>query len=309
MPTRDRDGASVETLALLWAARETGVLDALMTSAGTPTEVAAETGVTERAAEVTVDALAAEGFLDRVGDAYEPTNRALGFLAKTDVRSIGRLSREIDLFDALASLPKTMRTGKPPARSDDWTRNRLGAVAATDEAVVRACVTAAVRERPDAERVLDVGGAPGTFAVEFAARGYDTTLADRPDAVEVTRPFLANESVDLRAVEFADSLPDADLAFLPDLSPRIHAAEFRGLLAAVRDALDPDGVAVVVDRLADRSPRATSVAVEALATGDGGAYDADDYRDWLTDAGFDGVAVRDVPGTDRQAVTATPSSG
>jgi len=309
MPTRDRDGASVETLALLWAARETGVLDALMTSAGTPAEVAAETGVTERAAEVTVRTLAAEGFLDCVGDAYEPTNRALGFLAKTDVRSIGRLSREVDLFDALTALPETMRTGEPPARSEDWTRNRLGAVAATDEAVVRACVTAAVRERPDADRVLDVGGAPGTFAVEFAARGYDTTLADRPDAVEVTRPFLANEPVDLRAGEFGDPLPDAGLAFLPDLSPRLDAAEFRGLLTAVRDALDPDGVAVVVDRLGGRSPRATSVAVEALATGEGGAYSADDYREWLGDAGFDDIAVRDVPGTDRQAVTATPSGG
>jgi len=303
MPTRNRDGPPVETVALLWAARETGVLDALLTSADTPADVAAETDVTERAARVTVDALAAEGFLQRVDGAYEPTNRALGLLAKRDVRSIGRLSREIDLFGALAALPETMRTGDPPARAADWTRNRLGAVAATDEAVVRACVTAAVRERPDAERVLDVGGAPGTFATEFAARDYNVTLADRPDAVEVTRPFLANEPVALVEREFGDPLPEADLAFLPDLGARLGPTAYRDCVASASDALAPDGVVAAVDRLAGRSRSAPSVAVEGLATGDGGAYDADDYRAWLREAGFERVGVRDVPGTDRQLVT------
>ncbi len=295
----------METVALLWAARETGVLDALLTSADTPADVADETGVTERAARVAVEMLAAEGFFERVGDAYEPTNRALGLLAKRDVRSIGRLPREIDLFDALAALPETMRTGDPPARAADWTRNRLGAVAATDEAVVRACVTAAVRERPDADRVLDVGGAPGTYAAEFATRGYDAALADRPDAIEVTRPFLATEPVELVEYEFGDELPEADLAFLPALATRLAPATYRDCLASVHDALAPDGVVAAVDRLAGRSAGATGAAVEALATGGGGTYDADDYRTWLADAGFAGVGVRDVPGTDRQVVTGT----
>ncbi|NHN48256.1 methyltransferase domain-containing protein [Halostella sp. JP-L12] len=300
MPTRERGAASVETLALLWAARETGVLDALLTSAGDPADIAAETDTTERAVRATIDALATEGFLERVGESHEPTNRALGLLAKTDVRSIGRLPHALDRFDALASLPETMRTGDPPDRSDDWTRNRLGAVAATDESTVRACVTAAVRERPAADRVLDVGGAPGTYAKEFVARGFDVTLVDRSEAVEVSRPFLAHEPVDL--VTDDEPLPEADLAFVPAADRRRPADGTRDLIDRLSDALAPDGTVVVVDRLADRSPGATADAIAALATGESGPRSAAAYREWL-DAGFESVDVRDVPGTDRQAVT------
>jgi hypothetical protein len=301
MPTRERTAASVETLALLWAARETGILDALLTSAGSPAEIAAETDTTERAVRATVHALAAEGFFERVGESHEPTNRALGLLAKTDVRSIGRLPNALDRFDALAALPETMRTGDPPERLDDRTRNRLGAVAATDESVLRACVTAAVRERPAADRVLDLGGAPGTYAEEFAARGCDVTLVDRPDAVDVARPSLSHEPIDLATDD--DPLPEADLAFVPAVDRRRTADEYRDLFGRLYDALDADGAVVVVDRLADRSAGATADAIAALASGERGPHDAAAYREWLGDAGFATVEVRDVPGTERQAVT------
>ena len=297
MPTRERTAASVETLALLWAARETGILDALLTIAGSPAEIAAETDTTERAVRATVDALAAEGFLERVGESHEPTNRALGLLAKTDVRSIGRLPHGLDRFDALAALPETMREGDSPHRPDDWTRNRLGAVAATEASVVRACVTAAVRERPDADRVLDLGGAPGTYAEEFAARGCDVTLVDRADAVEVARPVLAHEPIDLATDD--DPLPEADLAFVPAVDRRRSADEYRDLFDRLHDVLAVEGAVVVVDRLADRSAGATADAIAALATGEGGPHDAAAYREWLGDAGFEAVEVRDVPGTDR----------
>lgn len=48
MPTRDRSQSSVESLALLWAARESGVIDALTTSAGTAEAVAGFDGCTVR---------------------------------------------------------------------------------------------------------------------------------------------------------------------------------------------------------------------------------------------------------------------
>jgi len=114
-------------LLLLRAARETGVLDALVSSADTPAEVAETAGVTERAAELTVDALRAMGLLERVGDAVEPTNLMLGFITKTDVRSVGSLPHELDRVESLVALPETMRTGDPPEPRRDATRNRLGA--------------------------------------------------------------------------------------------------------------------------------------------------------------------------------------
>lgn len=199
---------------LLWAAREAGVLDAVLGEAGTPPAVAAAAGVTEKAAAVTIEVLADAGFLARVGDEYEPTNRALGLFAKRDLRSIGRLPHAVDVEGCWARLPETMATGEAPPRPADWLRNRLGADAATDESVVRARVTAAVRalHGPDGAgardgttgadgqpRVLDVAGGSGVHAREFVARGFDARLQDAPAAIEAVEPLLAGTAVSLVA--------------------------------------------------------------------------------------------------------------
>ncbi|MFC4406435.1 class I SAM-dependent methyltransferase [Haloarchaeobius iranensis] len=308
-----------ETLFLLWAARETGVLDALLSDADTPAEVAERTHVTERAARLTVAALADAGFFRDVGGVYEPTNRALGFLAAADLRSVGRFPAELDDLDALRQLPATMRGEDPPVGSNDerapdgtaseWTRNRLGHVQATDEATVRACVTAAQHVVPDG-RVVDIGGAPGTYAVEFARRGYDVTLLDAADRLDASASLLAREPVEAVTwnlpCDGADSsdLPveGVDCAFVPLRTGERSAAANRRLVAGAADALGPGGWLVVVDYLRERSPAARAATVRRLALGSGEAHAPAAYRDWFEAAGLRAVQVRDVPGTDRQAV-------
>ncbi|WP_267641882.1 hypothetical protein [Haloarchaeobius amylolyticus] len=315
-----------ETLFLLWAARETGVLDALVADADTPAEVAAQTGITERAARLTVEALADEGFFSPVDGAYEPTNRALGFLAASDLRSVSRLPHELDRLAAMCELPETMRTGEPPARmadSDDATWNELGHVQATDAATVRACVTAAQHAAggPDgAPLVLDVGGAPGTYAVEFATRGHDVTLLDTEARLAESESLLAHEPVetvvgspdalaDPETLAASADVPAADCVFVPLRTHEFTAETNRELVAGAHDVLaeptddgDAGGWLVVVDHLRDRSPRATATTVTELATGEGACYASDRYREWLDAAGFRAIQVRDVPGTDRQVV-------
>lgn len=319
-------GGVDDEAALLWVARETGVLPALLSSADTPAEAATEAGVSDRAARILTRALTERGFFEQVDGVHEPANRSLGFLTRRDVRSIGTLPHRADLLGRYLDLPAGVATGgeagdpdghdrgsdrevgrTPPTRDPDhWTVHRLGAVAATDDATVRALVTAAVRERPDADRVVDVGGAPGVYAREFARRGFDPTLADRPPAIRYSRPLLAPEPVDVAAAEYdaeAVDLPAADLAFLPDVTHRLGPAGNRRLLANVADALAPGGAVVAVDHVRGRSPRAPLAALEALATTPAGdVYPADRYREWFRDAGFVECEVRDVPGTDRQAV-------
>jgi len=303
MSTRPTDGFDATTV-LLWAARRTGALEALMTSAGTADEVAAETALTDRSARVLVAALADAGIVDRVDGTYEPTNRALGFLTRRDVRSIGSRPHELDLLELYRDLPTAMRSGEPPGPPDGWTRNRLGAAAATDEATVRAVVTAAVREVPASARVLDVGGAPGHLAREFVARGHDVTVLDDPDAVEACRDLLAPEPIDLVAGDPVAKLPDGfDLLFAAGLTHLLGPDENRDFVANAREALTDDGVLVLVNALRGDSSLAPAAALEALATSDSGeAYDATTVRDWLDEAGFDRIEVRGIPGTELQAV-------
>lgn len=303
-----------DEVVLVWLARETGVLDALLSSADTPAQVSRETGVPERTARILTRSLAREGFFDRVDGGYEPTNRALGFLTRTDPRSVGSLPHRADLLDRYLSVADAVADGNPelPSAPEHWTANRLGAVAATDAATVRALVTSAVRATPDAERVIDVGGAPGTFAREFVDRGYEVTLCAESQAAERSRAFLASEPVQVveRSIPPEDPLPGADLAFVPDLTHRLGIRENRDLLAAVADALESGGTVVLVDRVRGRSSGETATALEALATTEAGdVYPADRYREWLTDAGFADPEVRDVPGTDRQAIVGSLATG
>ena len=295
------DDLDAETLLLLRAARETGLLEALVREADTAGEAATVAGVDERAAELTVDVLLAEGFLARVGEAVEPTNRLLGFLAAADLRSVGRLPDRLDALDALAELPDTMQTGEP-ANGGDLT-HRLGARAALDDATVRAVVTAAIRTAPDADRVLDVEGAPGPFATEFAARGREVTLADRSDALDPSWPLLAVEPVELVAVETDEPLPDGfDLVFAADATPTRDREETRAFVARLAGATTDGGTVVLVDRLWNRSENSVPATIEAYARHGGGLSRESDFREWFEAAGLGDPEIRQVPGTDRYAV-------
>lgn len=310
-----RPTLELETLLVLRAARETGALEALMTSADAPADVAAETGITPRAAESIVAILESEGFLERVRgsdgrEVYEPTNRALGFLAKTDLRSIGTISAALDRLDRGLDLPEAVRTGDPEPPTELEERHRLAAEATVDEATVRAVVTAALRFAPDATHVLDVAGAPGRYAVEFAARGRTVTLLDRGDRLEASRAILAGSSVSRLERSAGDpiaTVPEpgdpVDLAVAVDRTYRYDPAENERLLASAFAAIEPGGWFVVVDRLRDRSPGASrATATALLETPAGRAYDESTYRGWFAAAGFEAVHLEAVPGTDRQAI-------
>ena len=301
---------------LLWAARETGVLRAITTSCETPAEVAAETGVTERAARIVVEAMAELGYLEAVGDAsgdrtevrYEITNRALGFVAKADVRSIGSVPHLLDCVDRWIRLPETMESGEPPApetASEEWTANFVGAMASVDDAAVRASVTAAVHRNPGAERVLDAGGGPGVFAKEFVRRGFDVTLVDKPEVVDIDRRFLEHEPIELVAGDITDGLPDGgfDLVFCSRVAHALSPDANRRFLAEAFDALAPGGAVVLTDKVRDRADGAALFGAHMLAQTDAGdTYTEDEFTGWLRDAGFTDVEIRDVPGLDQQII-------
>lgn len=289
---------------VLWAARETGVLDALLVDADTPHDVAEATGVTERAARIVVQALSEYGYFERVDGGYEPTNRALGFLTKTDVRSIGSAPHALDTLSRWFALPETMETGEVPDAPEDWTRNFMGAMAAVGSQTVRASVTAAEHVRPRPERVLDVGGGPGAFSREFARRGATVTLLDRPEVIEAVSPPLASEPIELVPGDMLSDLPSGfDLAFCSRITHMLGPEGNRRLFANCYDALEPGGAVVCTDFVRGRSPRAARFAVNMLAqTENGDTYAEGEYRDWLSEVSFEGVEIHEIPGTDLQAI-------
>jgi SAM-dependent methyltransferase len=304
----DTDLTTAE-LALVWAARETGLLEALLRQTGSPSEAAAVAGVTERAARVTVDALVELGFFKRMGDGVEPTNRALGLLATRDVRSIGQVPAALDRLDALARLPDAMRRDEPDrqprSRTAQESRHRLGANEALDDATVRATVDAIHAANPDADRVLALADGPGRHARELSDRGPAVTMLEGPTVADAVGPLLARSDVALETGSLADVEAAAwDLVFLVDGLWSGRGAENRYTIQSVERALAPGGAFVAVEPLRDRSDAATDVAATALATGSGEPYSEATIAGWCVAAGLDDVSASEVPGTPYQAVVA-----
>lgn len=293
-------------LMLLRAVRENGLVEVLATSSSTPEEVATETGITDRAAWVTLEALVDLGFLTVDGDVYEPTER-LRRLHTGDVTEMSSLPFRLDGLERWIALPETMRTGDPPATSDDYTDHYMGAMSNVDETTVRACVTAAVRECPDAERVVDMGGGPGKFAREFVRRGHEVTLVDRPDVIDIDEGIVDAEPIALVAGDVRESVPgEHDLAFCSRVFQTLSPRENRRILDATYEALSPGGSLVLVEIVRGRSPTARMFGATMLAQADsdGNTYTEAQYREWFRDAGFENVRVAEIPGTKYQTVAA-----
>lgn len=315
MPTRDGSGPDHEELLLLWVARRTGVLDALTTTAGTVEDVASETGLDRETASRVVRLLDEYDYLHPMGAEYEVTNRALGFLATRDVRSIGATPYALDLLDGLADVGGNgggEREGGDDETADDRTRrHRLGAHAATATTTVRAGVTAAIHAAPDAQTVVDVRGSSGVYAAELARRGRDVTLVESRETLDVVGPMLAGQTIETSVADSPTAVPvvDADLALLAGVLQRDSPETNRELVRSVHDALGAGGVVVVLEPLRGDSPAARRVAVERLARGRGDAYTGEEITTWLADAGFVDRETRDVPGTPYQSVVARRERG
>ncbi|MCU4751633.1 class I SAM-dependent methyltransferase [Halobacteria archaeon AArc-curdl1] len=294
---------SLEVLLLLRAARETGALEALMRTAATPSELCERTDLTERGAESLIDVLEAEGFLQRVGDSYEPTNRSLGFLAKTDVRSIGSLPAILDRLDRGFELDETLCTDAPRPIDARERRNNLGAQAAVEEATVRAVVTEIVRTAPDATRVLEISGAPGRYAVELASRGLEVVLTDTPARLADSKAILAGKSVRPLEADTPADMPAErfDITVGIEYASCFAPAANSRLVERATERLKPGGWLVLVERLEGEG--ATRRAVELLLETDAGrVYDGDRYLEWFEEYGLEESAVSTIPGTGFHAI-------
>ncbi|PSQ52139.1 hypothetical protein BRD20_07830 [Halobacteriales archaeon SW_8_65_20] len=275
--------ARTRELLLLALARRTGMLDALTTDAGTPTAVAAATETDPALAEAVTTALADRGFLERVGDEYEPTNRLLGFLTKTDVRSVGSLPATLDALDAWTDA----------GDGDHAVANRLGEQWAYDEQSVRAAVTAAVRAVPDAGRVLCLRDGPGRHAREFAVRGWETTVLESPDRADRIAPLLAATDVRLETGG-AETVPQTDLVFAHGLLARSDEPSADRWLTAAATAAP---TTVCIERLRDRSPDGSLADVERRLRDGGRVRTEAELRSLFAAAALD-CTVEPVPGTE-----------
>lgn len=301
------DRVQVERLLLLSGAIRSGLVDVLAREgARSAADVAGAAGADPRATRVVLEALVAEGVVERVaaegGPLYRLSPRGRAHLVDEgpDLERSGLLHLANRVRGWL-DLPEVIHTGRPlqrdPARRD--LRSFASAMGEREpevlDEIVERCLTYAGRIRT----MIDIGGAVGHVARQFSRCGVRATLMDREAILPIAREFLGDDEADIAMVagDFTASLPGGpfDLAYLGNVL-HIYGPEVDSrVIREVYEMLSPGGCIAIQDLVWDRSPRAAIFAVNMLqATESGGVWTEQQYRDWLGEAGFEGIEVADL---------------
>ena len=271
------------------AALETGLLAAFGDGAR-PRDAARAAGLDPRATRIVATALAASGHLeDAGGGALRLSPRAAALLLP-DPRGgdpAGELFLEARSMRSHLGLADALRTGRPQddvSAGDRATRERFMRAMRQVAAPRAAATVEAAGPPPPGGRLLDVGGAPGTYARAFAAAGWGVTVFDLPETLAVGGPDLRAAGVATAEGDARDALPEGpwDAVYLGNVVHLFGPDDARGLVARAGAALVPGGLLAVQEVLADRSVQGPSFGVMMLLSTPGGdAYPEAELRGWM----------------------------
>jgi len=262
-----------------------------------------------RATAVLLDALAALGLLAKKGDLYEVPAQVAEFLTEDSPRSVlAGVRHQGNCLRRWDQLARVVRTGRPVDRQPS-VRGEAGDC----ESFIRAMnefsdpMAAAIVEKLSPvrfARLLDVGGASGTWTIAFlrAVPGGTAVLFDLPQVLPLARQRLARaglaDRVSLVAGDFyTNELPGgADLAWLSAIVHQNSRAQNRALYAKIHAALAAGGTLAIRDIVMDATktrPLAGALfAVNMLVgTEGGGTFTFEEFQEDLAWAGFAGIEL------------------
>jgi hypothetical protein len=291
VPPADRTPTWREVL-IVKAAADTGLLAGFAAPATTEA-VAAATGLDPRATRIVATALLRLGHLEETGDGalrLSASGAALAAPPGPDHDPLGEVELEARSIASHLRLAEALRGGAPPddvSGGDRATRERFMR-AMRHIAGARAPETvAAVGPPAGGGRLLDVGGAPGTYARAFAAAGWRVTVLDLPDTLEVGAPDLGAAGIAAVAGDMTAALPEGpwDAVYLGNVVHLLGPDEAAALVARAGAALAPGGLLAVQEVLGDAGPQIGFGVMMLLSTPAGDAYTADRHRAWMAAAG------------------------
>ncbi len=310
------DRGSVERLLLVAGALRSGLIDAMASGEALSVQhLAMVAGTDARASRIVLDALVAEGVVQRVLEADDGSFYALTPLGKAHLVDGGpemeraALLHRMNRVRGLLDLPDVIRTGKPNGRDPDASNIRcmVSAMGERDSELVEEIVGLCLQLAAEAKTMLDVGGAVGHVARQFARRGVKATLLDKEEVLPVAREFLGIDAtaIDMVAGDYTVSLPSGpfDLVYFGNVYHIYGPATNERVTREALSVVSPGGLIAIQDYVMGRSEGAEMFAVNMLqSTTDGGVWSEAQYRGWLSAAGFANIDVLDLKNSGAQLV-------
>ena len=293
-----------------------GLFAALSTVDHDAEGLAAEIGGEPRATMLLANSLVALELLQKRAGRFGLAEASRRYLVEASPEYLGGMILfDADLWDVWGRLEESIRSGKPArlpdmfqTRSEDTARF-IGAMDSLVRARGDAEWTAAHLDLGFARTIVDLGGGPGTYLVEFLRRWRQTRGAiwDLKATLQVAHNILANrepwarDRIELCEVDYnAGELPGpVDVIFMSNIIHSEDETTNAALMGKCFRALNPGGKLILKDHIMNDAlvePAAGAVfALFMLLTTRGRDYSFGEVRTWLKRAGFEPIEMEELP--------------
>jgi len=296
---------------VLMAALKVGLVEALLDTPLPPAQVAEKLALDERATLRVIGVLVDAGYLQRQGDGVIVAPDARALLDPDDPAFVGdRLLHFHDLLVRWVQLPQVLRDGAPARseRTPESLRAFIGSMRVGARERARPLADQLAALFPATKTALDIGGGPGTQALAFQQHGWQVTVLDFPEVIDLMAGDLAEAGIAAIKGDATQGVPAQgfDLVHCGNLFHSMSPEECAVVVQGAADALASGGALAIFDFLCGKGLRSSLFAVNMLvATSAGDVYAEEDYRRWCAAAGLRDFAVHEVPGQTQLLLTAT----
>jgi SAM-dependent methyltransferase len=299
---------------VLFAASDLGVFGKLAElGSADATALAAALGLNPRGMRLLLDGCVALGLLAKEADTYRNAPEAAAFLvpgAPGDLSGAIRYNR--DVFPAWGKLHDLVQSGKPVEKpalhlGQDPQRTRTFVMSMHFRALGIGRVVVPQIKPEGKERLLDIGGGPGTYSALLAQAnpGLTCTVLDLPEVVAIASELIRQQGLEDRVKTIAGDYRTAafptgmDVVIFFGVLHQESPESIRSLFGKAYGALNPGGQVYAMDMMTDAThtqPRFSALfAINmALTTENGWVFSDAELRQWLEETGFTEFAVRPV---------------
>ncbi len=269
----------------------------------TPKSLARTLKASERGIEILLRNLKTAGLLTQRGTSYRAEKLGRTFLNRNSPDYQGAYLELVHRqWEDWARLTDSVRTGKPVESDgqDDPEYRRSFTWAMHQRSRRPAKEVAAQLDLTNAETLLDVGGGPGTYALEFLKNNSTLRAGiwDRQPALEVAReiaqPLRHGKRLSCYPGDlFENPVPGTfDVMWVSNVLHIFSPAENKTLFKKLKRALNPGGRILIQDTFLMNKPGYDALETNLFAvtmllfTPTGNTYDVRDVQQWLKTSGL-----------------------
>jgi SAM-dependent methyltransferase/predicted transcriptional regulator len=269
----------------------------------TPSSLASERGLDVRATTRILDCLCVMALLSKTDDIYRLTNKGAFLSSRHPETVLPMVLHMVNLWQTWSGLTEIVRTGPGSQREPglkfsekDW-QSFIGAMHVAARALSKEIVES--YDSSGFMRLLDVGGASGTYAIAFLRKNpsMKAVIYDLEDVIPMAQERIRDEGLSDR-VEFVtgdfyeDELPTGcDLALLSAIIHQNSREENLRLYGKIFQALKKGGTILIRDHIMNedrtKPPTGALFAINMLVNTRGGdTYTFREVKDSLESSGF-----------------------